>query len=95
MQAVSPDRAPIKSAEGPMGPIRLHDYVGTSASKSDGPQAFVVEMLQPNAKLEAHFHDVDQFQVVVRGEGKLGRYALRPITIHYADAAPIVAPPER
>jgi hypothetical protein len=43
----------------------------------------------------AHFHQADQFQVVVAGEGRLGTHDVAPIAVHYASAwspyGPLVA----
>jgi hypothetical protein len=49
------------------------------------PVAFMVEE-EPGAILHAHFHRADQFQVFVKGSGKLGRYEIQPFSVHYADA---------
>jgi hypothetical protein len=42
-----------------------------------------------------HFHQADQFQVVVAGGGKLGRHPVAPVMLHYTNAhtayGPIVA----
>ncbi len=52
----------------------------------------------PLTTLGAHFHYVNQFQVVVSGSGKIGRYEVRPITVQYAGAytayGPLRAGPE-
>src|SRR5690349_16909151 len=49
----------------------------------------------PDARLEhfdkgksstPHFHINDQFQVVVGGQGKLGRHALTPYCVHFSRA---------
>jgi hypothetical protein len=34
----------------------------------------------------AHFHQADQFQVVVAGEGTLGTHRVRPVSVHFAGA---------
>lgn len=34
----------------------------------------------------AHFHQADQFQVVVAGGGTLGRHSVAPVTVHYTNA---------
>jgi hypothetical protein len=47
--------------------------------------AFLVEQ-DPGEVANAHFHQADQFQVVVAGEGTLGTHAVRPITVHFAGA---------
>ena len=57
------------------------DYDG-----SKDPFAVLVEFPNPNGTLLAHFHDVDQFQIVVQGDGKVGRHPLGKFGIHYTDA---------
>jgi hypothetical protein len=49
-------------------------------------QAFLVEQ-EAGAVVPAHFHFVDQFQVVVAGEGKLGAHAVAPLGVHFAGAS--------
>ena len=51
-----------------------------------GPQGFLVERMYPNPVIDPHFHDVDQFQVVVAGDGSMGKQKVAPITFQYADA---------
>lgn len=51
-----------------------------------GECAFTVDLRDDDAVVFPHFHDVDQFQVVIRGTGKLGAADIRPISFHYADA---------
>ncbi|MBY0337861.1 MAG: hypothetical protein K2X11_14690 [Acetobacteraceae bacterium] len=59
------------------------DYVAPAPGEAHPPQAFLVEQ-EENAIVHPHFHFVDQFQVVVAGEGTIGRHALRPIMAHFA-----------
>jgi hypothetical protein len=49
------------------------------------PMAFLVEQ-DPGEVANAHFHQADQFQVVVAGEGTLGTHTVRPVTVHFAGA---------
>lgn len=49
------------------------------------PMAFLVEQY-PGEVANAHFHQADQFQVVVAGEGTLGHHAVRPFCVHFAGA---------
>ena len=89
----------------------VNTYMGTNAaeltaqgksknnlSEKDtlSPMAYLVEQV-PNSTLEAHFHQVDQFQIFVRGSGKIGTHDLNGLTVHYAAAyspyGPIVAGP--
>lgn len=48
------------------------------------PQAYVVAQA-PGTVVEPHYHAVHQWQVVVDGEGKLGRYAVAPVSLHFTD----------
>jgi len=58
------------------------------------PMAFLVEM-GPGAVTRPHFHQADQFQVVVAGRGMLGDREFSDGAVHYTDAysayGPIVA----
>jgi hypothetical protein len=47
------------------------------------PQAFIVEQL-PGSVVGAHFHISNQFQVIVKGSGTLGRHPVAPISVHYS-----------
>jgi hypothetical protein len=49
------------------------------------PMAFLVEQ-DPGEVANAHFHQADQFQVVVAGEGTLGTHPVRPVAVHFAGA---------
>jgi hypothetical protein len=49
------------------------------------PMAFLVEQ-DPGEMANAHYHQADQFQVVVAGEGTLGTHAVRPFSVHFAGA---------
>ena len=49
------------------------------------PMAFLVEQ-DPGEVANAHFHQADQFQVVVAGSGTLGAHAVQPVSVHFAAA---------
>jgi hypothetical protein len=61
----------------------ITDLINSSLNPSPSPQAFLVEQ-NPNWTLPTHFHFQDQFQLVVQGEGTIGRHSLRKLSIHYA-----------
>ena len=61
-------------------------YYGKLAQLHDGPQGFLVNLPEKGATVEPHFHDVDQFQVIVRGGGRFGKDPVGPMSFHYADA---------
>jgi hypothetical protein len=61
------------------------------------PMAFLVEK-DPHAVVKPHFHQADQYQVVVQGGGRLGRHDVGTVAVHYTNAwsayGPIVAADE-
>jgi len=67
------------------GGLRWTTYFMQPPKGTRLPQAFLVENT-PHRHLRTHFHDVDQFQVIVSGGGTLGRHAVRPYTVHFARA---------
>lgn len=68
----------------------------TPDSSATSPQAFLIEMT-PEEVIQPHFHEVEQFQVFLEGEGRLGRMndGIKPTVVHYTDAytgyGPIIA----
>jgi hypothetical protein len=83
----------------------LAEYVGAAPTKGiyvDGneandnglPQGFLV-IQPPGAVTPAHFHDPNQFQVFVEGDGRIGAHSVAPLTVQYANGhtpyGPIVA----
>ena len=58
------------------------------------PQAFLAEC-GPQRVLRTHFHQNDQFQVFVSGDGTAGKHPIKPFQVHFARAftpyGPIVA----
>ena len=72
---------------------------GEAAPAADGlyPMAFLVEK-EAGAIVHPHFHQADQYQVVVQGSGRLGLHDIASVAVHYTDAysayGPIVAADE-
>lgn len=95
MRATAASEADVKEIVRKDGVGRRRDYFGTSGRITMAPQGFLVERPYANARINPHFHDIDQFQVVVAGDGHIGKKAVRPVTFQYADAytpyGPIVA----
>jgi rubredoxin len=58
------------------------------------PQAFLAEC-GPQRVLRTHFHENDQFQIFVSGDGHAGKHPIAPYQVHFARAhtpyGPIVA----
>ena len=61
------------------------DYLGDNTSHRDTPQALLVEQ-SANSVIPPHFHGINQYQVVVKGGGMLGKHRVAPVCIHYANA---------
>lgn len=97
MRAMTFDEAPVQHRDdgGAIGRAVVHDYFGRGQQVDAGPQAYLGRQLDEGSEIYAHFHDVDQFQIVVMGGGRFGRTPVAPVTVQYADAfspyGPIVA----
>lgn len=50
-----------------------------------GPVGYLIEQ-EPNSTIRPHFHQANQFQVIVAGGGSLGKQAIQPVTVHFAAA---------
>lgn len=86
MQAVASTettKIPLVHPEGSGGRT---DYIGSPGIIDERPQAFLVDRLFPGAHIAPHFHDVDQFQVVVGGFCTMGKQAAPPVSFQYTDA---------
>lgn len=59
----------------------------------DDPQAYLIEN-SPAMTIASHFHDVDQYQVFVKGEGAIGRKEVEPVSVHFARAFTTYGPIE-
>lgn len=70
-----------------LGTTRYNMAAGEADPAPDAlfPMAFLVEQ-DPGEVANAHFHQADQFQVVVAGNGTLGSHAVRPVCVHFAGA---------
>jgi hypothetical protein len=87
MYAVARDEATEVQVKRPDGGIgRRVDYIGSPGLIDPHPQAFLVDRLYAGARIEPHFHDIDQFQVLVDGDCKMGKKTADPVTFQYADA---------
>jgi hypothetical protein len=64
--------------------LRMVNLFGSAFEVERGPQAFF-SIFPPHNVVDPHFHEVDQFQIVVRGSATLGKDLLDPITVHYTD----------
>ena len=75
----------------------LKEGEATPADDIVYPMAFLVEK-DAAAVVKPHFHQADQYQVVVQGSGRLGIHDIATVAVHYTDAysayGPIIAADE-
>jgi len=83
--AATPPRALDSGPAGKVFTYRRIDYLASLPGAGE-PQAFLVEMPEPGSVIPPHFHREDEFQVVVAGNGSLGKHALDGVAVHFADA---------
>jgi len=83
--AAAPPRALASGPAGKVFTYQRSDYLASPPGAGE-PQAFLVEMWEPGAVIPPHFHREDEFQVVVAGNGRLGKHALEAVAVHFADA---------
>ena len=70
-----------------LGTTRYNMAPGTPDPAPDAlfPMAFLVEQ-DPGSTASAHYHQQDQFQLVVNGHATLGLHEVRPTTVHFTGA---------
>jgi rubredoxin len=81
------DLTKIKPNKGGNGAPASTNYVFFRASKEDpvAPTAFLAQY-PPDEHSSAHYHAVDQFQILVKGSGDLGRHSVKPYYLHFSRA---------
>ena len=64
-------------------PLRGTYVDGNEANDNSRPQGFLVTQ-PPGSVTPPHFHETDQFQVFVEGDGFFGKKAVSPVTVQFA-----------
>src|SRR4051812_26085052 len=78
-------RANRKQREVPTGLAWRTNFLCAPEGVKEGPMAFLVEGT-PARVIRPHFHENDQFQVVVAGGGVLGKHNLSIHAVHFSRA---------
>lgn len=60
-------------------------FFRATPDRPDAPTAFLAQY-DPGDKSCTHFHQVDQFQILVKGKGRLGRHEVAPYYVHFSRA---------
>ena len=82
---ISPDRI-RKNKGGPDSPASTNfPFFRATPEAPDAPTAFLAQY-DPGDRSCTHFHTVDQFQILVKGRGQLGRHEVEPYYVHFARA---------
>jgi hypothetical protein len=89
MQVVTPDEIQGRDKEEfntEDGLSQVTHYFGDRGPDNEEPSAFLVEFRPlPGQAIRPHFHKVAQFQVVIGGDGAIGKVPVPPISFQYAD----------
>ena len=68
------------------GLSRVTQYFNDRGPDNEDASAFLVEYRPlPRQAIRPHFHKVAQFQVVIGGDGQIGKVPVPPISFQYAD----------
>ena len=72
------------------------EFIASPFGEALAPQSFLVEQ-DPDTVVLPPLHVQNEFQVVVKGSGSIGRHPVRPLSVHYTGAhtgyGPITAGP--
>ena len=83
-QDLSPDAIKRIAVRNGLGVLNTKFFRASDANP-DSPTAFLARHDQGRIT-HAHYHIVDQFQIVVDGRGKFGRHDVSPYCIHFSRA---------
>lgn len=72
-----------KSRQTPTGTAWRTDFIAPDATNPDSAHAFLVEGTAGRV-IKPHYHEHDQYQVVVRGDGVLGKHTLEANAVHFS-----------
>ena len=78
-------KATRKERQVPTGTAWRTNFIDPDPQNPATPQAFLVEGT-PGRVIKPHFHDYDQYQVIVSGDGLMGKHQLTVNAVHYSRA---------
>lgn len=82
---IKPDQV-RRNKGGPDSPASTNfPFFRASSDTPNAPSAFLARY-DPGDRSCTHFHTVDQFQILVKGKGRLGRHQVSPYCVHFARA---------
>lgn len=78
-------KATRKERQVPTGTAWRTNFIDPDPQNPATPQAFLVEGT-PGRVIKPHFHDYDQYQVIVSGDGLMGKHQLTVNAVHFSRA---------
>jgi rubredoxin len=78
-------KAQRRERQVPTGTAWRTSFIEPDAQDPATPQAFLVEGT-PGRVIRPHFHEHDQYQVIVSGDGLMGRHAVSANAVHFSRA---------
>ena len=78
-------KATRKERQVPTGTAWRTNFIDPDPQNPATPQAFLVQGT-PGRVIKPHFHDYDQYQVIVSGDGLMGKHQLTVNAVHYSRA---------
>jgi len=82
---IKPDQIK-RNKGGPDRPASTNfSFFRATSAAPDAPSAFLARY-DPGDSSCTHFHSVDQFQILVKGKGRLGRHEVSPYYVHFSRA---------
>src|SRR5258706_11881492 len=85
---IQPEQLNRPGKTGPGNPGAVNTtFFRASASTPNAPTAALNRYPAGTARYSAaHFHEVDQFQVIMEGKGTFGRHDVSPYCVHFSRA---------
>ena len=93
MDDVGPDQVIV--TKNPKGPGKTNvRFFKATVDTPNNPTAWLAKY-EPTRVSDAHFHQVDQFQIFLEGDGEFGHHTVSPYCVHFSHAytpyGPLVA----
>jgi hypothetical protein len=88
MSEIPPERVNKRGSTGPGAPGALSTtFFRATRDVTDAPTAALNRYEGGESRYSAaHFHEVDQFQIIMEGSGEFGRHHVEPYYVHFARA---------
>ncbi len=87
MNEIPPERVNQPGSVSPGSPGSMNTtFFRAKKDQPDAPTAALNRYSSTSKQSAAHFHQVDQFQVIMEGSGDFGRHPVKPYCVHFSRA---------